>query len=81
MEAAHAPDQAFKGIGTKSRDQYAIPLSERCHKRQHAIGWPRFALTFLQAEPRALADAYWRAWPGRRSWVEKNFPSEIKDVR
>ncbi len=66
MQAAHGPDAATKGIGTKSDDRIAMPLSEQCHiHTQHVIGWPRFAKLYLNgADPRDMCLAYWKAWPG-----------------
>lgn len=68
MEAAHGPDKATKGMGTKCRDSAAIPLSEACHRLQHTRGWKTFAEQVLKADPLVMADAYWRAWPGRGKW-------------
>lgn len=65
VQAAHVPHPASKGVGTKSADRYAIPLTEGCHiHTQHRIGWPAFATRYLQASPIDVADAYWRAWAG-----------------
>lgn len=73
IQAAHVPDPAFKGIGTKSRDSYAIPLSVWCHSLQHSLGWPAFAEMMLGgADPRQMAEAYWHAWPSRRAWEIKH---------
>lgn len=73
MQAAHVPDPATKGIGTKSSDQYAIPLTVSCHFLQHMVGWQTFAANHLGgADPRAMAEAYWRQWPGRSAWEAKN---------
>ena len=73
IEAAHVPDPATKGIGTKSSDRYAIPLSHWCHSLQHNIGWPTYAASYLDGrDPRGMAEAYWKAWPGRGKWEAKN---------
>lgn len=72
MQAAHGPDKASKGMATKCRDSVALPLSAMCHSMQHSWGWITFARLYLQADPLELAAAYWKAWPGRRAWEEKN---------
>lgn len=66
IQAAHGPDPATKGIGTKSDDRIAMPLSEGCHiHTQHRIGWSSFAKQFLNgADPREMCLSYWKAWPG-----------------
>lgn len=65
MQAAHGPDPATKGVGTKSDDRIAMPLSVICHRMQHDMGWRSFAKRFLGgADPRAMCLAYWRKWPG-----------------
>lgn len=71
MQAAHGPDKATKGMGTKCRDSAALPLSALCHDLQHSKGWPWFAMNILGGEPLAHCEAYWRAWPGRRAWEAK----------
>jgi hypothetical protein len=72
MEAAHGPDKASKGVGTKCRDSAAMPLSTLCHSLQHTKGWPWFAKHILRGrDPLAVCEAYWRAWPGRIAWERK----------
>jgi len=66
-QAAHGPDPATKGIGTKSVDDIAMPLSEVCHHAQHALGWQTFAKRFLAgADPRAMCIAYHGEWLRKR---------------
>lgn len=73
IQAAHAPHKASKGTATKAADRYQLPLSEGCHLRtQHTLGWPSFARFYLKGrDPVELAEAYWRAWPGRIAWERK----------
>lgn len=70
MQAAHGPDKATKGMATKCRDSAAIPLSENCHRLQHSLGWQTFTRLCLPGDPLDMADAYWKAWPGRAKWEE-----------
>ena len=71
--AEHGPDKATKGMGTKCRDSAALPLSANCHRLQHSLGWQTFALRYLPfGNALKLAAEYWRAWPGRRAWEERN---------
>jgi hypothetical protein len=72
MQAAHGPDKATKGMGTKCRDSAAIPLTENCHREQHALGWITFTALYLIEDPLTLAASYWQAWPGRVKWEAKN---------
>lgn len=78
MVAAHVdyagkgtPDA--KGTGTKAADRFCIPLSDECHKLQHAKGWPWFDIQVLRraGAGETLAAAYWQAWPGRRAWEDR----------
>lgn len=77
IQAAHGPDKATKGTGTKCRDSCAMPLSENCHALQHRLGWISFGISYLgtadvtNAGAVAVCDAYWRAWPGRIAWERK----------
>jgi len=66
IQACHVPHKASKGMGTKSDDRWAIPLSEYCHlNTQHQIGWTSFSSKFLGGwDPLAMAEAYWRSWDG-----------------
>lgn len=78
MQAAHGPDKATKGMGTKCRDSAAMPLSENCHALQHNIGWISFGVSYLHTHDMtfggalAICDDYWRAWPGRAKWEADN---------
>lgn len=72
MQAAHGPDKATKGMGTKCRDSAAIPLSANCHALQHVRGWITFTLDHLPGHPLKMAEAYWKAWPGRVAWEARN---------
>ena len=64
-QAAHTPDPASKGMGTKADDHLCIPLSEYCHiHTQHRIGWPKFAAKYLPGPIEEVRAAYWRAWKG-----------------
>lgn len=67
IQAAHGPDKASKGMATKAADRHCMPLSERCHiGAQHTKGWHSFARDYLGgADPLAICEEYWRAWPGR----------------
>jgi hypothetical protein len=69
--AAHVDHGGDKGMGTKASDRFAIPLSDGCHRRQHAHGWRSFEITYLGGDAVKLAEAYWRAWPGRIAWERK----------
>lgn len=62
IEAAHTPDPASKGMGTKAADRNAIPLCQFHHGLHTFKGWSAIGLTREAAQ--AAADAYWRAWPG-----------------
>lgn len=62
MEAAHTPDPASKGIGTKAADHNAIPLCMAHHRLHTLKGWSAIGLTRESAQ--ALAAAYWTAWKG-----------------
>jgi hypothetical protein len=74
MQAAHVPHKASKGMATKAADRWQIPLSEGCHLfTQHTQGWKTFTFKFLGGrDPVALAEAYWKAWPGRAKWEANN---------
>ncbi len=71
IEAAHTYGAGDKGMGTKSSDRYAIPLCSGHHAEQHRIGWKSFEEAYLFLAP-FMAQAYWRAWPGRIAWERKN---------
>lgn len=62
IEAAHTPDPASKGIGTKAADHNAIPLCQGHHKLHTDKGWSAINLTRESA--RAVAATYWRLWQG-----------------
>lgn len=62
IEAAHTPDPASKGIGTKAADYNAIPLCQGHHIRHTLRGWSAIGLTRDSAQ--VMADAYWQAWKG-----------------
>jgi len=73
MEAAHVDHAGGKGMGTKVADKHAIPLCEGHHRRQHTRGWQTFEGECLGGKSAvAMADAYWRAWPGRVAWEMEN---------
>lgn len=67
IEAAHCDHGGDKGMGTKVSDKFAIPLCGYHHDRQHVWGRRTFeqrtGINML-----ALAEAYWKAWPGRGKW-------------
>lgn len=71
VEAAHAPDKASKGMGTKSTDAIALPLCQAHHDEQHRIGWATFQAKY-GFNARDVAGDYWHLWPGRRAWEAKN---------
>lgn len=62
MEAAHTPDPASKGMGTKAADFNAIPLCQRHHLLHTMKGWSAIGLTRDTAQ--AAAAEYWRQWKG-----------------
>jgi hypothetical protein len=62
MEAAHTPDPASKGVGTKAADHNCIPLCAAHHKLHTDKGWSAIGLTRETAQ--AMAAAYWRLWEG-----------------
>ena len=62
IEAAHTPDPASKGVGTKAADHNAIPLCQYHHGLHTTKGWSSIGLTRDGAQ--AMAAAYWRAWKG-----------------
>lgn len=62
MEAAHTPDPASKGAGTKAADHNAIPLCAGHHKLHTDKGWSAIGLTRETAQ--SLAAAYWGLWQG-----------------
>ncbi|EQA97316.1 DUF968 domain-containing protein [Sphingobium sp. HDIP04] len=77
VEAAHVDHGGDKGMQTKASDRFAIPLCQRHHDEQHGKvgsfsqrgGWKSFELKY-GFDARKVADAYWKAWPGRRAWEE-----------
>jgi hypothetical protein len=77
IQSAHGPDKATKGIGTKSTDACAMPLSLNCHALQHRIGWISFGITYLATRDfttdtvKAICAEYWKKWPGRAAWERK----------
>ena len=62
IEAAHTPDPASKGMGTKAADHNAIPLCHHHHGLHTVNGWSAIGLTREAAM--IAAAAYWRAWRG-----------------
>lgn len=70
VEAAHGPDKATKGMGTKSTDACALPLCQRHHDEQHRIGWSTFQAKYGFHAVDVAGD-YWSLWPGLRKWLEK----------
>ena len=62
LEAAHTPDPASKGMGTKASDHNAIPLCHGHHNLHTVKGWSAIGLTRETAMEAAAA--YWRAWKG-----------------
>ena len=62
MEAAHTPDPASKGMGTKAADHNAIPLCHTHHKLHTDKGWSAIGLTRETAM--TAAAEYWRKWTG-----------------
>lgn len=62
IEAAHTPDPASKGTGTKAADRNCIPLCNWHHRLHTGSGWSAIGLTRDKAQ--AMADAYWREWKG-----------------
>lgn len=73
MTAAHVDHAGDKGMGTKVSDKFAIPLCLGHAMRQHQRGWMTFEAECLAGKSAvAMADAYWRAWPGRHAWEQAN---------
>lgn len=70
IESAHTPDPRSKGISTKAADCNAIPLCQHHHSAHTNKGWSAIGLTRETAA--AMADAYWRAWPGRLEWERQH---------
>lgn len=70
MVAAHVDHAGGKGMGTKVADMNCIPLCDGHHQEQHK-GWRSFE-TKYRINAVALAQAYWRAWPGRAKWEAQN---------
>lgn len=73
MIAAHVDGAAkgtpdAKGAGTKAADRWCIPLTDNCHRLQHAKGWLWFIANILMRDPEKMAAEYWKAWPGRAKW-------------
>lgn len=62
IEAAHTPDPASKGMGTKAADRNAIPLCQAHHALHTRNGWSAIGLTRETAM--VAAAAYWKAWKG-----------------
>ncbi len=62
MEAAHTPDPASKGIGTKAADFNAIPLCQGHHKLHTDKGWSAIGLNRENAQ--LMAASYWLLWKG-----------------
>jgi hypothetical protein len=62
IEAAHTPDPASKGVGTKASDRNAIPLCAAHHRTHTVRGWSAIGLTRETAQQ--MAAAYWSAWKG-----------------
>lgn len=74
MRSAHVDYAGDKGVATKVSDRHCIPLSDNCHRLQHAKGWKWFDLHILGGVSRGLmlSQEYWRAWPGRAKWEQEN---------
>lgn len=70
IEAAHVDHAGGKGVGTKVADRHAIPLCTGHHRAQHTRGWRTFEFAKC-IDAKALAEIYWRAWPGRIAWERK----------
>ncbi len=69
IEAAHTPDPSSKGMSTKAADCNCIPACVYHHHLQTVKGWSAVGLTRETAA--LMAEAYWRAWPGRIAWEAK----------
>ncbi len=70
IEAAHTPDPASKGMGTKAADTNCIPACRHHHKLQTDKGWSAVGLTRETAAE--MAASYWRLWPARPKWEAGN---------
>lgn len=83
VEAAHVDHGGDKGMQTKASDRWAIPLCQRHHDEQGGQigafrtrgGWRTFELKY-GFDAIEIAKDYWRAWPARRAWEEKNMEIE-----
>lgn len=62
IEAMHTPDPLSKAMGSKAADHNVIPACQGHHKAQTDKGWSAVGLTRESAQ--ALAEGYWKAWPG-----------------
>lgn len=71
MEAAHVDYAGDKGMGTKASDRFAIPMCAKHHREQHDKGWDTFQRTYGNFNALDVAEAYWKAWPGRIAWEAK----------
>ena len=69
IEAAHTPDPASKGVGTKAADYNAIPLCQHHHRLHTVKGWSAIGMTRETAQ--MMADAYWRQWTGDKGQLSE----------
>lgn len=72
VQAAHVDYAGDKGASTKVSDRYSVPMCVRHHAEQH-LGWKTFEAKY-RIDCLAMANDFWRAWPGRLAWVRKNLP-------
>lgn len=66
MEACHVDYAGGKGMGLKVADMFCVPMCEHHHREQHK-GWKSFEKKY-RIKAIELAEAFWRAWPGRIKW-------------
>ncbi len=71
IEAAHVDYAGGKGLGTKVADCHALPMCRKHHAEQHRIGWRSFEVQHGDFDALAVAEEYWRQWPGRIAWERK----------
>lgn len=69
--ACHVDYAGDKGIGTKVNDRHCVPMCDGHHANQHNWGWKSFEANF-RIDALMAANAYYRAWPGRAAWENRD---------
>lgn len=74
IEAAHRragiPNDGRGGEGMKPHDKWCFPACGDHHRQQHKIGEYTFE-RLHGIDTMKIAEALWRAWPGRQKWEQK----------